>query len=245
MFNCMFGDSVDDIIRLCSFSCHEEEIPVATWQEISSSIRNFFLRLRSENNDFKKMPRRIFLHLLIIAFGTIGNIDSTQKIVNLDAQLFDLADEALRRVATSFNVGSIPELLKSSFESDHRDVVYDLFLQEATRRITHLSNVSDISPLCKGPLFRDALCYATSLVEYPILNDSQQLNILHPLCLQLLEDYRNNIKRIGLKLLTHLGDQFLVSSWRISGRALATVEALKVQRMVSGQHMVGQCYTIS
>nr|CDS33969.1 FAD dependent oxidoreductase domain containing protein [Hymenolepis microstoma] len=229
--------SIDNIIRLSSFSCHEEEVSSDTWQNLSLSINNLFANFKEAKVAFDKLPRRTLIRLLVVVYGVVGNFQSSRKLTNLDREIAGLvADE----IASSFNTSGCLELMNASIGTDHleREVIYDLVLQETTRLITHLSNGSDISPLCKGPLFRDALLFTTLSVKYPTLGDSHQLSILHPFCLQLLEDYRINIKQCGLSLLVHLSDQFLLPTWRLSGRAMATLEALAVQRITSGQNMV-------
>ncbi|VUZ57677.1 unnamed protein product, partial [Hymenolepis diminuta] len=234
-------ESVEYIINLSSFSCHEEEVSSDAWQKLSSSIHSLFISLKDVKVDFKKLSSRTLVHLLLIAYGVVGNLQSSKKLINLDGKIVNLAYLVTDEIASSFNISGTLELMNTSIGNDDhvkREIIYYLILQETTRLITHLSNGSDISPLCKGPLFRDALLFTTLSVKYPTLNDGQQLNILHPFCLQLLEDYRTNIKLCGLTLLTHLSDQFLLSSWRLSGRAMATLEALAVQRTTSGQNMM-------
>ncbi|KAM3183266.1 hypothetical protein ACTXT7_010693 [Hymenolepis weldensis] len=234
-------ESVENIINISSFSCHEEEVSSDTWQKLSSSIYSLFISLKNVKVSFKKLPRRTLVHLLLIAYGVIGNCQSSKKLIDPDSEIVNLAYLVTDEIASSFNISGTLELMNASIGNDDhlkREVIYNLILQETTRLVTHLSNGSDISPLCKGPLFRDALFFTTLSAKYPTLNDSQQLNILHPFCLQLLEDYRTNIKRCGLALLTHLSDQFLLSSWRLSGRAMATLEALTVQRTISGQNTI-------
>ncbi|VDN97807.1 unnamed protein product [Rodentolepis nana] len=232
-------ESIAGIIRLSSFSCHEEEVSSDTWQKLSLSINNLFKNLRDTNVAFNELPHRSLIHLLVIVYGVAGNFQSSKKLTSLDSEIVSLTYVVVDKIASSFNTSGCLELLNTHIGSDHlkNEVIYDLVLQETTRLITHLSNGCDTSPLCKGPIFRDALLFATLSAKYPTLGDSCQLSILHPFSLQLLEDYRINIKQRGLALLLHLSDQFLLPTWRLSGRAMATLEALAIQRITSGQNM--------
>ncbi|CDS40410.1 expressed conserved protein [Echinococcus multilocularis] len=225
-----FND-VEKVFRLSSLSCHEEEVPTSRWEELASSICDLFVRSRIM--DVETISPRLLTRLFIVIFGCLGNDISTRKITKCNAYLTTLAQELLDSLITAFGVINTGGLLAMSLCEGSAEVpLFDLVLRESAHCIARLCDDSDDDSLSRGPLFRDALIWATNLVNFPVLRDGQQLAILHPLGLRLVEDYRCQLKTLGLKMLIHLAQEAVVASWRTTGRAEATLEALTCQRSI-------------
>lgn len=239
MDDCLFND-IENVISMSSLSCHEEEVPTSRWEELASNVSNLFIRFRRV--DVEKLSHRSLIRLLIIIFGCLGNDTSTRKITKCDMHLVTLAHELLNSLIASFGVVDVGGFLAMSFhECPMEAPVFDLILRESAHCIARLCDDSDGGSLSRGPLFRDALIWTTSMVRFPVLRDAQQLAILHPLSLQLIEDYRCQLKVLGLKVLIHLTQEVVVASWRTTGRAEATLESLTCQRSIHTENAVGFC----
>ncbi|KAL5962086.1 hypothetical protein TSMEX_010399 [Taenia solium] len=232
--DCLF-DNIENVIRLSSLSCHEEELPTSRWEELASNISDLFIRFR--NIDFEKLPHRCLVKLLIVIFGCLGNDISTRKITKCNAHLVTLAQDLLNSFISSFGVVDVDGLLAASLHECATEApVYDFILRESAHCIARLCDDSDGGSLSRGPLFRDALVWTTCVVHFPTLRDAQQLAVLHPLSLQLIEDYRCQLKVLGLKVLIHLTQEVVVASWRTTGRAEATLESLTCQRSIHSEN---------
>ena len=234
------SEYIDDVIRLASLSCHEEEIDEQQWKKIASSVRELLVHLRIAI--LKEISPRSLIRLLIVIFGCLGNDRSTRKIVIHDNELAQLARQSLKSILLSVKVSSVEELLMKSIKDTGSlsASVLDRIICESTNFIAHLHQGHSDDSIHRGPLFRDALIWVTGTAHYPMLSDCRYLSVLHPLCLQLVEDYRHQLKMLGLELLTHLGREISVSTWRMTGRIEATLETLACQRSIHSESVVSQ-----
>lgn len=229
---------INNAIKKSQLACHEEEN--AEWSSLSSSYVECLTTLKENPTLFGNLPTNSLIRALIIAAGCIGNKQTTQKLFEPSGSLLKLAKDALNSCMNHFNFDNIESLFKMQ-PIDHNALnysIFHLFVKEATVCISHLNNNEGGCPLSRGPLYRDALIWATMRVHYPVIEDSHDLVHLHPFALQLIEDYRPSIKSAGLRMLKHMGNQILVASWRTTGRADATLELLTTQRSIHAQDVV-------
>ncbi|VDM33814.1 unnamed protein product [Hydatigera taeniaeformis] len=230
-----FVSDIENVVRLSSLPCHEEELSTSRWEELALKVRD--LLIRSRRNDIKRLPYRSLIRLLIVICGCLGNELSTKKLTKCSKDLVTLAQEILDHFVTSFGVPDVGGLLAMIVPGRSvKATVFDHILLESTQCIARLSTDSSVNSLSMAPLFRDALIWATSMVRFPVLCNGQQLSTLHPLSLQLIGDYRCQLKMLGLRVLLRLAQEVVVAFWRMTGRAEATLETLTCQRSTHSEN---------
>lgn len=228
-----FIQMIDEAISNSCYTIHEEEISAGTWSDKTNAYFKTILNMIEFMPLIKECPSKTLSCSLLILGGCLGNSSSTQKLCRSGDALYNLAETGLSSLLSVYNLSSPSELLSFPVNDNliSTDLsVFDKLIEEASRCISSCSSDSNTNPLIKCPLFRDAMLWAANIAKYPILSDSKQLNYLHPLALQILEDYRPQLKLCGLYLLKHLSTEVLMSCWRITGRCEATLDVLMTQR---------------
>ncbi|VDD82924.1 unnamed protein product [Mesocestoides corti] len=228
-----FTAILDSAIQSALLPCHEEEVTASYWKKITSTLTDVFNSFIVDSLENECLSSRSCIRLIILACGCIGNDLSTKKLRTVDKRLSSLGQEVLERISIYLSAAGTEDLFKKLLLDDDqcsKTSVFDLFLREVTSCIAHQRVVENGDLISRAPLFRDAVVWVTDKVHYPVISSSQHLSILHPLALQLMEDYRSQIKLLGLRLLAHLAQEVLVASWRSTGRAEATLEVLICQR---------------
>uniref|UniRef100_A0A5K3FBV7 Lysosomal trafficking regulator lyst n=1 Tax=Mesocestoides corti TaxID=53468 RepID=A0A5K3FBV7_MESCO len=205
-----FTAILDSAIQSALLPCHEEEVTASYWKKITSTLTDVFNSFIVDSLENECLSSRSCIRLIILA-----------------------CQEVLERISIYLSAAGTEDLFKKLLLDDDqcsKTSVFDLFLREVTSCIAHQRVVENGDLISRAPLFRDAVVWVTDKVHYPVISSSQHLSILHPLALQLMEDYRSQIKLLGLRLLAHLAQEVLVASWRSTGRAEATLEVLICQR---------------
>ncbi len=239
-------ERINSAIHASHLPSHEEEYN--SWVEIASFYRKALESVHQPPTNLINLPQRSLTRFSIIFFGCIGNASTTRKLNQGDTHLLSFARDVLTSVLQSFNAKDIETFLNKTVEceKDHtKRTLFDLIIQEASVCIAHCNGDQHGSALSKGPLFRDAIISVTLAAHYPLIEGSQHLSTLHPMALQLLEDYRRPVKKCGLEMLRHLGREVFVASWRTTGRADATIETITTQRAVHSHDAVGYLQSYS
>uniref|UniRef100_A0A0X3PAB6 Uncharacterized protein n=1 Tax=Schistocephalus solidus TaxID=70667 RepID=A0A0X3PAB6_SCHSO len=221
---------LNEVMSGALYDTHEEEVDESVWQKQYQFYSSVLESLSPAVTLFKKLPSRPSYRLLILLGGCLGNSLSTKKLCNHGDRLYQLASNILVSYQQSTGAANLGQLFRQDDTASSRHPTFDQLLQEVSLAVSSRPNGTDDSPFTRAPLLRDALIWFSMNVTYPVLCDNNQLGLLHPFALQLLEDYRPPLKSCGLKLLKHLSTEVLISAWRCTGRSEATLNVLLTQR---------------